>query len=271
MPPPPASEQVSWMQDASTLFHHFVLLPPEIRLKIWDAALESETETRFLWYYGMGGIFSPLQFDDRAVIFPHKELRSNLLVVNHESRDQALRFYHVKLRVHRCPPDLKWKMSQRPREAMDEAMNELPESPSGLVYIRPEQDTVLYNMKIDSHEDWPVSHLVGINADISATIREKFRHVWFVVGWFSRFSSRLALASEEWSAHSRYYFGKLLPFLTRHFPQLVSVTRIQDSWILCTGLVVERMLEKGLSHVLKQWDIIVLEDNEEEDYARRSK
>lgn len=113
----------------------------------------------------------------------------HVVVVNHESRDQALRFYHVKLRVHRCPPDLKWKMSQRPREAMDEAMNELPESPSGLVYIRPEQDTVLYNMKIDSHEDWPVSHLVGINADISATIREKFRHVWCKC-FFTRFPAQ---------------------------------------------------------------------------------
>lgn len=56
----------------------FVLLPAEIRLKIWDEALDNEMETRFILYYGMGGHVLHTYVDERAVIFPHRELRSTL-------------------------------------------------------------------------------------------------------------------------------------------------------------------------------------------------
>lgn len=212
--------------------HRFVLLPAEIRLKIWDDALDNEIETRFLLYYGMGGHVPHTYVDDRAVFFPHSQLRSNLckhcsvyswlqfnraespgqeqrllaatifsqlhnavprtttdmsvrccsalltkipaVVVNHESRGKALRFYHVKLPVHNCPRNLRVEMSRCPRQAMDN----LPESPTGFIYIRPERETVIYNMEFNIYENWPLNHLVGVCADISVAIREKFRHVW---------------------------------------------------------------------------------------------
>lgn len=97
-----------------------------------------------------------------------------VVVVNHESRQKALRFFHVKLPVHNCPQNLRMEMSRCPREAMDN----LPESPAGFVYIRPERETVIYNMEFNIYEDWPLKHLVGVSTAISVAIREKFRRVW---------------------------------------------------------------------------------------------
>lgn len=67
-------------QKPLVMFHQFVLLPPEVRLKVWDESLENETESRFLLYYGMGHFWAglPTHADDRSLIFPHKGLRSSL-------------------------------------------------------------------------------------------------------------------------------------------------------------------------------------------------
>ncbi|KAI0160779.1 hypothetical protein GGR57DRAFT_519668 [Xylariaceae sp. FL1272] len=71
-------------------FTPFKLLPPELRLEVWEAALDEEAVNRL-----------PVLLDTR--IFPVKKLISPLLSVNVESRACALAFYDTKLTVYRLP------------------------------------------------------------------------------------------------------------------------------------------------------------------------
>ncbi|KAI1351831.1 hypothetical protein F5Y01DRAFT_104522 [Xylaria sp. FL0043] len=75
-------------------------LPTELRLDIWDHALLAESKNRMILVDGL-----------RRTIYPTKLLVSPFLQVNHESREQAKRFYSHRVRVveihpgHYCLPD----------------------------------------------------------------------------------------------------------------------------------------------------------------------
>ncbi|KAI1364975.1 hypothetical protein F5Y08DRAFT_196952 [Xylaria arbuscula] len=69
----------------------FNTLPAELRLLIWDAALLNEANNRV--------VLVKSNINDWTSIYPTKILVSPFLLVNHESRGRAKRFYSDRLRV----------------------------------------------------------------------------------------------------------------------------------------------------------------------------
>ncbi|KAI1325306.1 hypothetical protein F5Y16DRAFT_272296 [Xylariaceae sp. FL0255] len=73
-------------------FHRFNRLPVELRLTIWSEALHDEMK-------GRGVVIL-----EQHRVLPVKSLRSQLVAVNSECRDYALRFFYtLKLSVYRIP------------------------------------------------------------------------------------------------------------------------------------------------------------------------
>ncbi|KAK8074107.1 hypothetical protein PG994_005006 [Apiospora phragmitis] len=83
--------------DKPTSFTLFTSLPPEVRLDIWRRALLLEQRTRRIdaQVEYIGGRFSILPLLTESLISP-------LVLVNRESREEALRRYPNALRVYRA-------------------------------------------------------------------------------------------------------------------------------------------------------------------------
>lgn len=64
-------------QQSLNVFDKFDVLPAEIRAMIWREALDEEAKTRFLPYHEFYGEIGD-SIGDKAVFFPHKNLRSSL-------------------------------------------------------------------------------------------------------------------------------------------------------------------------------------------------
>ncbi|KAK8070617.1 hypothetical protein PG997_010820 [Apiospora hydei] len=89
--------------DKPTSFPRFQCLPPELRLDIWHRVLDLEERTRELRFrWDMSGRHL------EAIPMPTKSLISLLLLVNRESRAEALRRYPNAIRVF-CGDDAQLK------------------------------------------------------------------------------------------------------------------------------------------------------------------
>ncbi|KAK7946276.1 uncharacterized protein PG986_010597 [Apiospora aurea] len=127
--------------DKPTSFPRFQFLPSELRLDIWHRALDLEQWTRELRF---GWAMSGRQMEDMPI--PTKSLISPLLLVNRESRGEALRRYPNSMRVF--GPGVPGQQEQKhPRRVP------VGRAPAGRVHVNWHRDT-LYVGTVRRVWDW---------------------------------------------------------------------------------------------------------------------
>ncbi|KAH8673434.1 hypothetical protein BX600DRAFT_547168 [Xylariales sp. PMI_506] len=143
-----------------TEFALFMRLPPELRLYIWDLALEAES--------GRLVIFD--NHDARRVLLPTRNLaRSPLLSVSYESRLRATAVYAVRIDVYSMFAKRRWTL-ERPPQLRCRLLNASSKAsvPSlhhyGVIYLNPKRDMLACAPHIDRNSLWPT--LATLRRDI---------------------------------------------------------------------------------------------------------
>ncbi|KAI2469940.1 hypothetical protein F4781DRAFT_200313 [Annulohypoxylon bovei var. microspora] len=128
----------------------FADLCPELRLRIWDLALQQEAHDRLLIVYQEYRC-------GRLNILPLKHNASPFLSVNYESRNRAQAFYSIKLPIYEilevsCKPAHDGLEARTPGFlAIERGLN-----PKGTLYISPQWDVfviILNKDSVYSHRD----------------------------------------------------------------------------------------------------------------------
>ncbi|KAK7994066.1 hypothetical protein PG989_007447 [Apiospora arundinis] len=133
----------------------FPLLPAELRIAIWEAALDAEAEALIVPFYR----WSPNVWAWDALVppkyywsaIPQKRLASPLLSTCRESRRLAFKFYPMKLAIFRVPTyhiripevcdELHWKVEM---EVLDRLKNMKTRGErAGTLYLSPQHDRFL--------------------------------------------------------------------------------------------------------------------------------
>lgn len=121
----------------------FSALPPELRLRIWDFALQQEAHDRLIII---------LQRDPWSLphVVPLKHHASPLLSVNYESRNRTLAFYSIRLAVYGAPKASETTREQfiktfhryDPLKSIDDYFSTMERSSNlkGTLYISPQWD-----------------------------------------------------------------------------------------------------------------------------------
>ncbi|KAI1768374.1 hypothetical protein GGR53DRAFT_462342 [Hypoxylon sp. FL1150] len=204
----------------------FSSFPPEIREMVWNAALYHEARSRFV----------VLQSHQRP--FLYKYLCSPLLSLNWESRQYALEFYSIKVKVfHAKSPRTEEERFALRDQFAPEPEDDSPGSERGVIYLSPEAD----NFIADPHvgiESWfgngvprervDICVADALTAEDCAKVQNLF-HPWDF--WKTIFGShRLIPYFPSVKRHRTIWFGhngwcnriaKLyeLPYLVKHLRQ----------------------------------------------------
>ncbi|KAH8194140.1 hypothetical protein TruAng_011699 [Truncatella angustata] len=228
----------------ATQFLLFGDLPAELRLEIWNMALESETTRRVVPF---SCVFNS--------VLPTVHLRSPLLEVNSESRDKAKKFFDSQVKIHAYQPGHSY-MPVRGRVC-------------GLLYLNFKRDVAIFGKDFglpdhnNQSRDLSFPEVVPrkyISENVTTTTHGDLSKKWSKGCWTFPTSQRLCGHSLQLCCWSCYYMAK--PETHSHIKRCLTVFRHSNLSVCCllilSGEYREHFLLKDLSTLTPEdcWKIL---------------